>query len=137
MAKKEVVETVTKSKPNKVNSQGIPRQKTMSRTEMDKLMLDNFVTLQKVLTNLTIKFNDLADQMSKMLNLFEISAKSFLEKEGKGMGLSKEDKEFLSKLDKVFDQNRKIARALTMMEERIRGNNPAPNQPPQGNMQRF
>ena len=56
--------------------------------------------------------------MGQMLNLFEISAKTFTEKNGSG--ITKEEKEFLDKLDRVLDQNKVIAKGLTLMEERIR-----------------
>ena len=93
-------------------------EKKLSRDELDRLMLENFITLQKVLTNLTIKFDRLSDDIGKMLNLFEISAKTFTEKHGSG--ITKEEKEFLDKLDKVLDQNKIIAKGLTLMEERVR-----------------
>ena len=93
--------------------------KKMSRDDLDQLIVENFVTLQKVLTNLAGKFDNLSEQISKLLSLFEISAKSFAEKYSEG-GASKEDKEFLDKLNKLLDQNKLIAKGLTMMEERIR-----------------
>ena len=93
--------------------------KKMSRDDLDQLIVENFVTLQKVLTNLAGKFDNLSEQISKLLSLFEISAKSFAEKYSEG-GASKEDKEFLDKLNKLLDQNKLIAKGLTMMEERVR-----------------
>lgn len=92
--------------------------KKLSRDDLDRLILENFITLQKVLTNLTVKFDKLSDEMGQMLNLFEISAKTFTEKNGSG--ITKEEKEFLDKLDRVLDQNKVIAKGLTLMEERIR-----------------
>ncbi|MBS3100342.1 hypothetical protein J4463_03980 [Candidatus Pacearchaeota archaeon] len=109
--------------------------KKMSRDDLDQLIVENFVTLQKVLTNLAGKFDNLSEQISKLLSLFEISAKSFAEKYSEG-GASKEDKEFLDKLNKLLDQNKLIAKGLTMMEERVRERiktdiSPASQQPPQ------
>ena len=117
------------------------KSKNQKQEEINHLLVNNFVALQKALTNLSVKFDNLSEQMSKLLNLFEISAKSFLEKEGRGMGLTKEDREFVEKLDKLFDQNKTIAKALTLMEERARGHSPSSpqsqqNQPPR-NMPRF
>ncbi|MBS3092040.1 hypothetical protein J4466_01330 [Candidatus Pacearchaeota archaeon] len=94
------------------------KAKKLSQTEINQQLIDNFVALQRVMTNLSVKFDSLSDQISKLLNLFEISAKSFAEKNaGK---ITKEDKEFLDKLDKLLDQNKLIAKGLTMMEERAR-----------------
>ena len=45
-------------------------------------------------------------------------AKSFAEKQG--TQISREDKAFLEKLDKLIDQNKIIAKGLTLMEERMR-----------------
>ena len=88
---------------------------------VNEILIENFVSLQKVLTNLSIKFEGLSDQMSKLLQLFEISARSFgekhtIEKEHK----EPKDEEFLNKLDTLLDQNKTIARGLTLMEERLR-----------------
>lgn len=92
-----------------------PNSSVLSRR--NKLLIENFITLQKVLTNLSIKFDSLTEQISKLLSLFEISAKSFAEK--LGTGITREDKEFLEKLDKLMEQNKLIARGLTMMSERV------------------
>lgn len=91
--------------------------KNISDEKVQKLLLENFVVLQKVMTDMSSKFDNLSNNISKLLNLFESSAKSFTEKQGV---VTKEDKEFLEKLDRLLDQNKTIARGLTMMEERVR-----------------
>jgi len=117
MAKKSV-----KKKGKKTTKKRSTRKKSIPKnaSSMDKVMLENFVSLQKVLTNLAIKFDSLGDQISKLLHLFEISAKSFVEKETPSLGGKKKDKEFLEKLDKLLDQNKIIAKGLTLMEEKLR-----------------
>ena len=45
------------------------------KSEADKLMMENFVALQRVLTSTAVKLDSLTDQISKLLDLFEISAK--------------------------------------------------------------
>ena len=62
MAKKIVVKKVIK-KPKSTN----------------QILVENFVSLQKVMTNLSIKFDNLSMQISKLLELFEISAKTLAE----------------------------------------------------------
>ncbi|MBI2629310.1 hypothetical protein HYW74_04460 [Candidatus Pacearchaeota archaeon] len=123
MASKKKVSSLTSSGLSSSN-----KSKSLSQTEINKQLIDNFVALQRVMTNLSVKFDSLSDQISKLLNLFEISAKSFAEKNaGK---ITKEDKEFLDKLDKLLDQNKLIAKGLTMMEERAREKmNPSSSQP--------
>jgi hypothetical protein len=119
---------------------GVIRKKPMTKAEMEKTLIDNFTNLQKVLTNLSIKFEDLSNNMSKMLQLFEISAKSFAEKhtskeaekqiENKTQEQKKADKEYLKKLDSLLDQNKTIAQGIMLMEKRIRHRNPQEQEQP-------
>lgn len=112
--------------------------------EINKALIENFVNLQKVMTNLAGKFEGLSDNISKLLQLFEISAKSYAERAGV---TDNKDREFLDKIDRLLDQNKTIAKGLMLMEEKIRGRvenqmperqieRPIPNQVPQG-MQGF
>jgi len=79
------------------------------------LLVDNFVNLQKNFTTLTEKFNSLSSQISSLLRLFEISAKSIAEKPELGF-----EKEFLDKVNALLEQNKVIAKALSIIEERTR-----------------
>jgi len=120
--KKEVVETVTtktvkKVKPVKANHSSTSNLSKTNQPEINKLMIENLIILQKTMIDMTTKLDNLANQTSKLLNLFEISAKSFMERQG---GITKEDQEFLEKLDKLLEQNKTIAKGLTLMEERVR-----------------
>lgn len=85
--------------------------------DVNKLLLENFVELQKIFSNLAVKFDDLSDNVSRLLQLFELSAKSFADKPIKTPGV---DEEFLKKLDSLLDQNKTISKAIMMMEERVR-----------------
>ena len=93
---------------------------------VEKILVENFVSLQKVMTNLSLRFDNLASQISKLLELFEISAKSLANKD---FGLEKEDKnskEVIAKLDNLLGQNKIIAKGLTLMHE---ANFPQPDKP--------
>jgi seryl-tRNA synthetase len=93
-----------------------PRQ--LNNREVQLALIENFVNLQRVLTNLTVKFDNLSDNISRLLQLFEISAKSFVKKqEEPALG---EDKDLIKKLDTLLDQNKTIAKGLTLIEEKIR-----------------
>lgn len=85
--------------------------------DVDKVMMENFVGLQKVLTNLVIKFDNLSDQIGKLLDLFEISAKAMAEKDFEQFK-GTDNKEMLEKMDKLLEQNKVIAKGLTLMHER-------------------
>ena len=125
MPRKKSEKQTTKKEKKKTTRKPSSSSDRMSKSEMDKLLIENFVTLQRVLTNLSIKFDSLTDQISKLLSLFEISAKSFAEKQGTSM--TTEDREFLDKLDQLMEQNKLIAKGLTIMSER--------SQPPQQPLQ--
>ncbi len=106
----------------------------MTKGELEETLINNFTNLQKVLTNLSFKFEDLSNNMSKLLQLFEISAKSFAEKytsKETGEKLEKQtkerketDKEYLKKLDSLLDQNKTIAKGIMLMEGKIRQREP-------------
>jgi len=113
-----------------VKSSPPDKKKILNKKEIEQILIDNFTNLQKVLTNLSIKFDELATNMSKLLQLFEISAKSFAEKysdkkpEEVVNKSQQTDTEYLKKLDSLLDQNKTIARGIMLMEERIRKRNP-------------
>ena len=98
---------------------------TSEKSDINQALLYNFINLQKVLTNLSIKFDELSTNIEKLLQLFEISAKNFAEKyseksENELKGQRQTDKEFLEKLDSLLDQNKTISKGIMLMEERVR-----------------
>ena len=98
----------------------IHKKKKLSKTEVEQLLIDNFINLQKVLTNLSIKFEDLSNNVSKFLQLFEISARSFAEKMDEGGDKTNSDDVLLKKLDSLLDQNKTISKGILLMEEQVR-----------------
>ena len=86
---------------------------------IERVLIENFVSFQKVMTNLSIKFDSLATQISNLLELFETSAKSLAEKNIESIKAQEETKEILKKVDDVLTQNKVIARGLTLMHEKI------------------
>lgn len=92
---------------------------THEHHSIEHKILDNLVSLQKVHTNMAEKFDNLSDQISKLLALFEISAQTFAKHPYNNIGTEK-DKDFLDKVDKLLEQNKTIAKGLMLMEERIR-----------------
>ncbi len=89
----------------------------MKKEEINQALIDNFIQLQKVLTNLSLKFDELSSNISRLLQLFELSAKNFAEKSD---GKSSVDHDFLKKLDALLDQNKVISKGIMMMEEKVR-----------------
>ena len=112
--------SVKKIASTKIKSKKIPKD-----TNIEKVLVENFISLQKVMTNLAMKFDKLSIQISKLLELFEISAKTLAQKD---ITLDKQpqNKKIVEKLDTLVDQNKIIARGLTLLHE-----SPEPISPPQ------
>ncbi|MBX4212507.1 hypothetical protein KW787_03585 [Candidatus Pacearchaeota archaeon] len=87
-------------------------------TPIEKALVENMVQLQKVHTDLAEKFDKLTKEISGLLSLFEMTARSF--GDHPAIQASEKDKAFLDKIDKLLDQNKLIAKGLTMMDERMR-----------------
>ena len=81
-------------------------------------ILENLIELQKVHTILAERFDKLSTHLENLLNLFEMTARSFAKTPGNQV--IEKDKEFLEKIDRLLDQNKTLAKGLTLMEERIR-----------------
>ncbi len=118
-------------KPNSTKkTKTIPIKKNNSGPKVEKILIENFVSLQKVMTNLSLKFDDLTKQISKLLELFEISAKTLAEKEFE-IEKKGSDKKVIEKIDNLLEQNKIIARGLTLIHEKIPEEKPNYNAPPQ------
>jgi hypothetical protein len=88
---------------------------------LNHVLIENFTRLQKVLIHNAERMDALTAQITKLLGIFEISAKSFAEKNFRpsssmGSDLQKEA-EFLSKLNTLLDQNKTIAKGLSLLGE--------------------
>ncbi|OGJ13020.1 hypothetical protein A3K62_00530 [Candidatus Pacearchaeota archaeon RBG_16_35_8] len=83
---------------------------------VEKALIENFISTQRVLVNLSIKIDGLATQISKLLELFEISAKALAEKNFRMSG-DMGNERIIQKIDTLLDQNKIIARGLTLMHE--------------------
>jgi len=107
--------------PAKKNAPKKTITQTTAEVKVERILIENFVALQRVLTNVSLKLDGVTTQISKLLNLFELSAKALAEKDFK---LQKEgtqtpaDPKMEKKLDTLIDQNKIIARGLTMIHER-------------------
>lgn len=102
-------------KPVQVVQRFDSAQKKSDSAGTDGILVENFIGLQKVLVNLTIKLDGLANQISQLLNLFEISARSLAERGGDiGGGY---DKRIMEKIDNIIDQNKTLARGIALLHE--------------------
>lgn len=92
--------------------------KVSKSSKTDKMLMENFVSLQKVLLNMSMKLENLTGKISNLLELFEISAKTFAEKEGIDYEKYSGGKELSQKVESLMEQNRTIAKGLAMMYEK-------------------
>ena len=110
-------ETIVKEHPAKVvdKKKSSAKPKKMTAREREELLIENFVGLQSAMTNMSIKFGGLSDNISKLLQVFEESAKNFVS------GGKPDDAEMLKKIDSLLNQNKTIAKGLVLMEGKLRG----------------
>ncbi len=102
--------------PKKVEVEGVEKL-----GETNSVLSDNFISLQKTMTKFAERFDNLSKEISTLLKLFESAAKSMIEQGDGGEKIPSEDKEeLLEKLNKLFDQNKIIARGITLVEEKMR-----------------
>jgi hypothetical protein len=97
-----------------------PKRKISSKSTkaaIPKALIDNFVGLQKVQTNLAEKLDALTKQLSELLKLFETTAKTFAE--NPAVLTSERDQEFLSKINQLLEQDKVIAKGVTYIEDRM------------------
>ncbi len=88
------------------------------KVEMQPVLVDNFVALQKVMVNLASKFDNVNTQLTKLLDIFETSAKTLAKKGFKlEAGESTANEEVIGKLNELSEQNKIIAKGLTLMHE--------------------
>src|SRR3989344_2908421 len=87
--------------------------------KLEEKIIENLVELQKVHVKLAERFDSLSKEISELLTLFEVAAKNFAEGEGKTQ--YDKDKDFLDKIDELLEQNKTIAKGLSLMEDRLKG----------------
>ena len=77
---KTVTTTIEHSKKSKKRARGKTAQVTATRKSPERLsktLAENLIELQKIHTNLAEKFDNLSNQISSLLALFEMAAKCF------------------------------------------------------------
>jgi hypothetical protein len=84
--------------------------------KVERAVIENFIGLQRVMVNLSNKFDNLSSQISKLLDLFEISAKSLAKKELSSTG-ELETKRVMEKLENISQQAGLIGKGLALIHE--------------------
>ena len=137
------VKIIVQNKTRRSKSSPRPK-KTFNDLRVEKVLVENFIALQQVMTNLSIKFDNLSDQISKLLQLFEISAKALAEKDFNTEKGSINSEKISKQMDTLLEQNKIIARGMTLINDKVLERNAAspiplrqmnPNQPMNQEMQ--
>lgn len=111
----------------KKTSKTTTKKTTRVSSEMEHALVKNLVELQKVHTNLAEKFDHLSKEISQLLALFEVTARNFAKNVPETAEYQK-DKDFLEKIDRLLEQNKLLAKGLTIMEEHMRERMYSPGQ---------
>jgi hypothetical protein len=100
------------------------RKKKMTTQEREELLVENFTGLQHAMTNLSIKFSALSENINKLLQIFEEAANKFSPEPERREIIREPDnelnKDMIKKIDSLIDQNKTIAQGLLIMEEKLR-----------------
>lgn len=134
---------MAKREDGKNSSDKEKHRKKMTAQEREELLVENFVGLQHAMTNLSIKFSALSENINKLLQIFEEAANKFSPEPEKKEVFKETDnelnrrtfketdnelnKELIKKIDSLIDQNKTIAQGLIIMEEKLRS---PPKEPP-------
>ena len=117
---------VKKGVKKKSSHSGNSQKKSLVSNNTEKLLVENFVSLQKVMANLTSKFDELTGQISELLKLFEDSARVIVKNEMAQKKEDKGEKQMLETMLSILDQNKIIAKGLTLMYETMTGTEEKP-----------
>ena len=101
-----------------------PKKNTgLSNKQIQELLIENFVGLQKAMTNVSIKFESLTSQMTHLLEIFELSAKKISQNKGHAGSL---EVDIIRRIDTLLEQNKAIASGIILIEEKLRNQSPRP-----------
>jgi len=121
--------STTRKKPahKKVTHHAKPRihhakeiTQTATEVKVERILVENFVALQKVMVNLSGKVDSLIGKIEKLFGIFELSAKALAEKDfefDKGSLADENSETILQELHELKDQNKIIAKGLTLIHE--------------------
>lgn len=95
----------------------ISKKKEVSDEKVEKILVENFVILQKVLTNLSGKFDKLTNQISDLLEIFEKSAETLAKRDFRVEQKSEETDKIIEGIKNLSDQNKILAKGITLLHE--------------------
>ena len=97
-------------------------KKTSSKAKSEKLLFENFISIQRILANLASRIDETDKKLSKMLELFENASKSYSRAPTgmpSGVPQAVQDarlKEISGRIDELLEQNKDIAKGIILLE---------------------
>lgn len=95
-----------------------PKKKKMTAAQREEMLIENFVGLQRAMINLSMKFENLSDNMAKLLNVFEISARDYMVNKGKTT--PEVDRDIINRINMLLDQNKAIMGSVRSLDEKVK-----------------
>ena len=83
--------------------------------KVERELIENFIGLQRVMVSLSSKFENLSSQISRLLNLFEVSARALAKKEVSSGEL--DSRRVMEKLENISQQAGLIGKGLALIHE--------------------
>ncbi len=123
MVKKRKKTSQKKSTSNKKTTTKKPAKKRLTAREREEILIENFVGIQRAMTNLSEKFSKLSDNLSRLLEVYEEAAKGFVSGENSGTG----NTDLIRKIDSILEQNKTIAKGLVLVEEKVKNKSSSDN----------
>ena len=97
-------------------------KKSVNFNDNIRLLIENSISLQKVLTSMTISLDGLSKDVKKIVDLFEDANKAF--EQGKRPGEGKTEKTEMKilhdKLNSLIEQNKVMANGIILLEGYLR-----------------
>lgn len=114
--KKKVKKASTKKPRKKTTKKAIKKRVTSKRTESK--LVEHTLALQKHNLNLIEKVEGLTGRIDAMLQLFESAADALAQKELQVREEDQNTKKMLERLDLLFEQNKIIAKGITLVHDK-------------------
>jgi len=102
--------------------------KGQKKEEINEKVLENLVEIQKLYADLAENFSKTSQKLDALINLFEATAKSFVSSPSGEE--SNKHREIMEKLNQLMEQDKLIAKGITILEEKLGAIPPESENPP-------
>ncbi|MCX8158823.1 MAG: hypothetical protein N3D20_00820 [Candidatus Pacearchaeota archaeon] len=102
--------------------------KGQKKEDLNATVLENLIQLQKLYADLAENFAKTSQKLDSLINLFESTAKSFASQPQSEE--NERQKEITNMLNQILEQDKIIAKGITIIEEKIGAIPPQSETPP-------